>query len=121
MFIDFLDKCEGIDIFSICDYLVILTAGEIIETLLIPNSRLEFEETTCTIIPEHILVFSTALHRIPPGGFPVIPTIKFTDGKLATANTCELVLHTPICHQEPSIFEEYIILSIKGCIGFDTV
>ena len=80
MFIDFLDKCEGIDIFSICDYLVMLTAVEIVETLLIPNSRLEFEETTCTIIPEHILVFSIALDRIPPGGFPVKPKIKFTDG-----------------------------------------
>ena len=77
------------------------------------------------VLLEDILIFCTGTDRIPPGGFSSTPKIQFIHDfgeTLATASTCDLTLRTPTCyHYNADKFDDKMILSLKGHIGFGRV
>ena len=72
-----------------------------------------------------MLVFLTGADKIPPLGFDKECSVIFLHGpgeKLATANTCDLQLRLPTCHQEDfASFKEALIMSINDNDGFGGV
>ena len=77
---------------------------------------------------EDVLIFFSGINRIPSVGFHTIkPTLEFLhmynpQDILATASTCDLTLRIPVSHKEDQdSFNDKMILSLKGCSGFNTV
>lgn len=62
----------------------------------------------------HLLQFFTGTDMVPPLGFPRKPTLNFTEGKLATASTCEPVLRLPLGHSSYGEFKKFMTVSIVG-------
>ena len=67
---------------------------------------------------EDIMQFFTGSRAEPPLGFSRKPAIKFIEGNLAMANTCFYWLQLPFQHSNYMKFRQYMILSIRGHIGF---
>ncbi len=74
---------------------------------------------------QNVLSFATATDRIPPGGFHLQPQLYFLHGAsetLATASTCDYLLRLPTQYADAyETFEDRMVLSFKGCIGFGCV
>ncbi len=122
-FVDFIEKCEGkLRIFKVFLFSCIRfqpLEGDVdvsISTLHSSKSRSE------QVSLEDILSFCTGISAVPVGGFENTPSITFLHGEehgLATASTCSLQLRLPTKYTEnQELFEERLILSLKGHAGF---
>lgn len=80
-------------------------------------------ESSLPVSLEEVLSFFTGADREPPLGFPVIPKLEFlhSDGILATASTCSLILRLPTVHDSYPRFRQYMALSFGGHGGFGVV
>lgn len=66
-----------------------------------------------------ILIFCSGTDHIPPTGFAKSPAIEFAyQQNLPTASTCDIVLRLPCKHADYPSFREFMILGIKGNLGF---
>ena len=61
---------------------------------------------------EDVLAFFTAHDKVPPLGFTKNPTLGFSNGVLATGNTCAGCLSVPVAHADYDSFKEFMILSV---------
>ena len=99
--------------------LLLITEGDIRVNVCHFN-ELDPREDPLTL--EDILSFWTASSQVPVGGFHTTPSIIFLhsdDEVLATSSTCSLLLRLPIKYAaDPQMFEEWLVLSIKGNLGF---
>ena len=64
-----------------------------------------------------ILVFCSGADHVPPIGFDTTPKITFLysgTSFLPTASTCDITVRLPTTNNNYDVFEQYIILGLKG-------
>ncbi len=70
-------------------------------------------------------IYSVSVQGQTESHFPSPPTVFFSHNKkdkLTTASTCDLSMRIPVCyHLDQDMFEEMLILSLKGNDGFGRV
>ena len=77
-------------------------------------------EAGTSVTLKTLLKFFTCLEKHPALGFDHDPTLKFADGMLATATTCENLLWLPL---GPVVYPEFraaMTMSLIGHRGFGT-
>ena len=74
---------------------------------------------TDSIVLHNVLSFFTGAEIIPPLGFEITPSLRFSDSMLPTASTCALQLILPTSYyNNEELFKEKMIYAMLNHDGF---